>query len=84
MGKYPFLKGTPREIWERFWDFPELPPKLGGTISWAVQQVKEIYALPLSKEEKYLKWSEVVMDYYYKGLLTEEEKTEYLSWEFGW
>lgn len=51
---------------------------------WAIQQVKDIYALPLSKEEKYLKWSEIVMDYYHRGLLTEEEKTEYLIWEFGW
>lgn len=81
---YPFLKGTPKEIWERFWPFPEQPPELRGSRPWALQQVREIYALPLTIEEKYLKWTEVVMDAYYKGLLTEEEKAEYLNWEFAW
>lgn len=82
--KYPWLKGAPKSIWIRFWEFPEEPPKLEGSLSWALEQVKEIYYLPLTKEEKYLRWAEVVTDKYYSGLLTEEEKTEYLKWEFGW
>lgn len=81
--KYPWLKGAPRSIWIRFWEFPEEPPKLGGSLYWALEQVKEVYYLPLTKEEKYLRWAEIVMDKYYSGLLTEQEKTEYLKWEFG-
>lgn len=82
--KYPWLEGTPKSIWARFWEFPELPPKLEGSLQWALDEVKRIYNLPITKEEKYLEWAEIVMNNYYKGLLSEKEKTEYLQWEFGW
>lgn len=82
--RYPYLEGAPKSIWIKFWEFLEEPPELGGSLPWALKQVEEIYQLRLTKEGKYLRWAEIVTDKYYSGLLTEDEKTEYLQWEFGW
>lgn len=81
---FPFLRGSPFDIWKRFWPFPALPPELGGSRRWALEKAEEVYHLPLTKEEKYLRWSEIVTAAYSNGLLTEQEKDEYLSWEFAW
>ena len=58
--------------------------QLGGSLPWAIEKSKEIYDMPISKEEKYLEWASLITDSYYKGLLTEQEKDEYLQWEFAW
>lgn len=78
--RYPWLKGTPKEIWARFWPFPHLPPSTTGILPDAIQKYIEIYLEPISRELKELHWANWVLDNFHKGLLTENEKNRYLKW----
>ncbi len=80
--QYPYLKGVPYEIWVRFWPFPNLPGLAVGTFPEAIEWFASINKEPLSQELKQLKWTNLIMEYRERMLLSEEEKNRYLSWEF--
>ena len=82
--QYPWLRGSPLEIWGHLWPFPNLPPRLKekGISRYYYSKAEEVDRSPLSYELKLLKWTQFVLEDYHNGLLTEGEKDELLKWSF--